>query len=288
MANYDNKLVEIIPKFKYRVAPKDRGIKRLLRRSKQLSNILFSKTFACYESSIETTKERYASDAEIEFYREFGKTGLLDEEGYILRHLAQRLPEDKNCLVVGCGTGREVFGVEQLGFKAVGIDNCARMIEEAHGLKLELGSPGTFECCDFLEFHETEKFDVVFLTYALLNHIQGRGKRVEFLRKAKALMKKGGYVVMHCDEFPANKNLRYHMASVVLRLRWFGKRKWQKGDTARSYLGTHCRSETPLFFHYYTSHYEVLEELQDAELMGWQFRRGWLIMDLNNANLPVC
>ncbi len=287
MKNYDNQEIEIIPNFKYKVAPKDRGLKMFFRRIKQFNNILFSDTFSNYEAVVETTKKRYSSIEEIEFYKKFGKIGLLDEEMLILKSLATKLPEDKSCLVVGCGTGREVFGVEKLGFQTTGVDNCQPMITNAELLKAELSSLATFKTCDFLTFCPPKKYDVVFMTYALLNHIQGKENRIDFLKHAKSLMKDNGYIVMHCDEFPMTNNLRYHIASILLRLRWLGKNKWQKGDTARSFLGTHCSNKTPLFFHYYTSHFEVIQELQGAGLMGWQFRRGWVIKDASDVDLPL-
>ena len=73
--------------------------------------------------------ERYKDKDRLKNYIEKTKKGLnFEEEKIIERHV----PKSSSILVVGCGTGREIYGLKKLGFKdIVGVDISPDMTKEA-------------------------------------------------------------------------------------------------------------------------------------------------------------
>ncbi len=101
--------------------------------------------------------------------------------------------EGKSVLDIGCGTGRFCFPLAEGGAsKIVGIDFAAAMIAAARRLAEERnhGEKCTFECVDFLDFPEEDKYDYV-IAVGLFDYVaDGRRimQKMRTLTEGKAIM----------------------------------------------------------------------------------------------------
>jgi SAM-dependent methyltransferase len=225
-----------------------------------------SKTFGNSRQMFETMIERYSSDQEMNYYLPWAAGGLVPCETTSVTGALSIHPKAKTALVVGCGTGREVFALEKYGLKVLGIDVCERMINEAKKLASSRGSLSRFQRVDLLNDDFFEKFDFILVSGSLGNHIHGRANRVFFWKQIANALKIDGLMV-HGPEIKIIKRFsRFYFASLILRLRWLGQDRWEKGDTALSFLGNHNVTDELIFFHYYQSKSEFTDELSNAGL----------------------
>ena len=101
----------------------------------------------------------------------------------------------RDVLVVGCGAGREVFALEGLRFRAVGVDISEELIgiagEEAH----RRASGSGFVLIDgvALPFADAA-FDAVVLWAQVLGHIPGVASRQALLGEVRRVMRPRGVI----------------------------------------------------------------------------------------------
>ena len=158
-------LVEIRPGVTIEVAPKNTSLELLFRRIKQILIIAFSPRFSASRDVLKDTAERYAQAKEIQYYINIASIGLYQMEASGLKkafEVKPNLKKGSRVLVVGCGTGREAFALEEEGFSVVGFDFCGPMLEAALKLKEKRNSKVTFT-----NTISNEKFDMVLFTYGL-------------------------------------------------------------------------------------------------------------------------
>ncbi len=133
--------------------------------------------------------ERYSDKNRLESYISRTKTGLSDDEKIIVK---KYLIKNFSVLVVGCGTGREIYGLQNLGFKnVVGIDISPDMVREAKKIIPNVN----FYCADINKFNVDKKYDAVLFLNNILEQIPSFTKRKSALSKAKQLLKKDGIAI---------------------------------------------------------------------------------------------
>jgi len=134
--------------------------------------------------------ERYKDRNRLKNYVEKTKRGLtLEERKIIEKHVSK----GSSILVVGCGTGREIYGLKKLGFKhIVGVDTSPDMIREAKKILPKV----KFYCSDINEFKINKKFDVIIYFNNILEQIPSRKQRITAIAKSKGLLKEKGIIIL--------------------------------------------------------------------------------------------
>ncbi len=106
------------------------------------------------------------------------------------------LERGAHVLVVGCGTGRDLLGLLEHGYKAEGLDVVAACVEVArvnlerrgHHAPLHVGAVETAELFGV--------FDAVIFSWFCYSYIPTRRTRVETLRRVRAHLTPGGRVLV--------------------------------------------------------------------------------------------
>lgn len=246
------------------VAPKIRGLAHVLRRIRQALILLTSKNYSTLENINALVQERYSQAAETDYYQSITHSGLYREEEYATREALKRIPSHSRALVVGCGTGREAIGLQRLGLYVMALDNSEKMIQLAR------------DNCSAIDFRVgelrdlDEKFDLIFITYALTNHIISQQDRLEFFRACAHRLKNKGLIVYGAHLQKIRRFDRFWWSSLCLRWRMRRTGLWSKNLVARAHLGHYNDEIKPLPFYFYQNSTELEQEFTESNL---QFER---------------
>ncbi len=118
---------------------------------------------------------------------------------------AERRSQEPRALDAGCATGAHALGLATLGWKVVGIDSEAAMIDAAQKLAIKAGlsEKASFLEADILGVEErfgTASFDLVICLGNTLPHL-GNSGAASFLAQAHALLAPGGVIVLQTLNF---------------------------------------------------------------------------------------
>lgn len=254
---------------------------RLARRIRQIRSLLVGSQFVNHDLLRRRIEDRYETETELTHFATLAKAGFVENESLITKAFIKRAPSAQSALVIGCGSGREAFALLQFGFKRIkAIDISSQMIQKARSFQLELDSQMAieFSVADFTRFEgpatdqKTElKFDLVFVSAAIVEHLRGRENRIDFYRKAAAHCTNHGRVVLGPEVRALQLNSAYFLASMILRVRFFLRReKWEAGDTARGFFGAPdidpSADAEMTFYHFYPSLEDFQSEINEAGL----------------------
>ena len=237
----------------------------------QISDLLLSPRFKNPATLTETVSARYNQAEDLAYYKKIALLGFYEHEEAIL----PLLPKG-HALVVGVGAGREAFALETKGFAVDGMDSLATMIEMAEGIKKERSSLANF-------FHKIpdHKYSLIWITANLTSHIPSRAARLKFFTELKYHLAENGVILLKPDIMRLLPPSRFWIASQILRIRsllhggW-----WEKGDTARGYLGYSSRG---LLYYHYFSEREVKEEITAAGLSFALAPHGFWLLTANKT-----
>lgn len=120
--------------------------------------------------------------------------GLRDDEWTLVDAL---FPKGGDILVVGCGTGRTVLPLVDLGFKVTGLDISPEMIHWVRG-------KATYLVGDISTFETDQRFDVIFCPFFSLDFVAPKEHRDQALQNMRNLLKPGGTLIysFHNRLFP--------------------------------------------------------------------------------------
>lgn len=137
--------------------------------------------------------EGYSTDEKIAFYRDRAREGFRRWEEAVL---AAHMPNPGRVVVVGCGTGRESFALEELGWDVLGVDVTPRMIDVAREDARARGSRTRFGVTDgtLNDVEVEDAVDAVTLWAQLLNNVVGADGRALVLKNVHRLLRPGGVV----------------------------------------------------------------------------------------------
>ncbi len=135
-------------------------------------------------------------------------------------------------LNIGCGAGRETFGIHALGYgRVVGIDCTSAFIDLARQRALAQKSPVTFELgsADRMPFADG-RFDAVTIFENVYGHITPRAARLEALREIRRVLKPTGVLMIEATSLA--DRYRYFAAIKVMELcrLLYNPHRLQKGD----------------------------------------------------------
>ncbi len=258
-----SKVVEVRPGVTFEIPNAAKGISLFLRRLKQIYIIALSERFSPNRNFLKDIKVRYSDPKEIAFYKAIALSGFYKEEYYAIKEAMSSMPEKPTAVVIGSGTGREAFALEDLGFSVIGVDNSTRMNEIANQLSVEHDKTSRF----YEELPNLQSYNLVYTTFSLTNHISARKDRLNFLKEMKSLMNEQSILLFGGYFRPIRFGDRFWVTHFILKLRWLFRRSIEAGTTAISHLGHHNDELTPILFHFYQSADEIKRELEDSGLI---------------------
>ena len=139
--------------------------------------------------------------ASVDQYRVFNVSavevdaGLSPAEAHFYRRFLH--PRDR-VLLVGCGTGRDLIGLQTLGYDVTGLEPIAELVELARGHLARRGMAATIETGLIQTAELRGRYDAVIFSNGCYSLLQGSAERIAtLLRVAKHLVPGGRVIVSY-------------------------------------------------------------------------------------------
>ncbi len=110
------------------------------------------------------------------------------------------VPSGSQILDIGCGTGRHLIKLSELGYKITGVDNSQGMLNV---LKRKLKNVDVFNVSfsNFVGQDRLKKFDLIVLFWNTLNELAlGKDELTKFFEGAKKILKTSGKILINVDD----------------------------------------------------------------------------------------
>jgi hypothetical protein len=142
-----------------------------------------------------THRERVGDGAALYTDSRHIRSGLMDwERAALTRHVA----EGARLVITAAGAGREVLGALALGFDPVAFESHPELCAAGNRVLAAEGSPVRIAPCERDRFPPSGAADAVLVGWTSYSHIAGRGRRVRFLREARAFLAPGAPLIVSC------------------------------------------------------------------------------------------
>lgn len=134
-------------------------------------------------------------------WRRFGELQGVDGDAYTLMDWEQRLFDrflrrDDRILLVGCGTGRDLFGLLERGHRAEGLDLVPALVERARELLAERGHRPPLHAGAIESTELPGVFDAVIFSWYCYSYVPGRRTRVATLARIRRHLAPGGRILI--------------------------------------------------------------------------------------------
>ena len=140
--------------------------------------------------SLKSVSEWYAKEESYEYMPDATKKGLKIWEREVISTF---FPEGAHILVIGCGMGREIFPLYDMGFRVTGVDISEPVLAQAIATAVETNREIKFLQTNGLDLPFTdESFDVIIIwaqTYGLL---YGGENKLHVLHECYRVLREGG------------------------------------------------------------------------------------------------
>lgn len=244
--------------------------KYLVHRLKQLADLIFHPNFKTLDGIGRQTSLRYSEPNEIAFYENNNAWNFLEHEKLTLEEINQR--KKQNILVVGCGAGREFSRLTDQNL--YGLDTSEHLLQccQKHFPQSKLATK--------IQDFSSLKFDIIYISHHVYNHLQGKKNRLEFLSHLATSLKPDGSIYLNIDLFKFSffKHPKFYFWSQILRWRWKkNEMTWEKGDTVRAFNGAHNPFGRIFFYHYFADEKCAENELLELKLKVKKNNGFWLI-----------
>jgi len=191
------------------------------------------------------------------------------EEG---KKIKSYLKKHSKILDLGCGTGRHVIPLAELGHSCVGVDISSNMLRQAAKKASNKNLKIQFLECDITESlpFDDNTFDMIL---CLFHTFELNKNRENIFKEAKRLLKKGGrfYLQVHNVFFPAPRMMKGLVRSFFLKL---GGADVQFGDTYN--VSGHSNKVQMVHFQHYCNVFEMKRYAKQFKMplvdYGFQYR----------------
>lgn len=244
--------------------------KYLVHRLKQLADLIFHPNFKTLDGIERQTALRYSEPNEIAHYQNSKHWDFLENEKLVLNEINQK--KMQNILVVGCGAGREFSLLTEQNL--YGLDTSEHLLQCCRKCFPQAKLATRLQ--DFSEL----KFDIIYISHHVYNHLQGQKNRLEFLSHLATSLKPDGSIYLNLDVFKFSlfKHPKFYFWSQILRWRWRNSEiTWEKGDTVRAFNGRHNPLGRIFFYHYFVGKKCVEMELSKLKMKVTKTLGFWII-----------
>lgn len=182
---------------------------------------------------------------------DYNKKGLREWEQEMIGKYFQGY---QNLLLIGAGGGREVYGLQKLGYTVEAFECNPKLLN--FGNKF-LDEEGLMPCIKQLERDASpksdRKYDGIIIGWGAYSLMQGRGRRIAFLKNLRPLIKDGGKILLSFLARTSNSWELRNTASIGNIFRFLLRREYiQIGDML-----------VPNYIHYFNEN-ELSDELNEA------------------------
>jgi SAM-dependent methyltransferase len=132
---------------------------------------------------------------------------------------APHLRQTDRILVVGCGTGRDLLALLDLGFRAAGLEPVAELAQQARARLARRGLTATVDTADIVTATLSERVDVFILSWYCYSYIPQRSRRVVVLGKLREwLAPEGRILISYILADPPPRRALWRLASLAARV----------------------------------------------------------------------
>jgi SAM-dependent methyltransferase len=122
-------------------------------------------------------------------------------------------------LVVGCGTGRDLLALLDLGYRADGLEPVAALAQRARARLARRGLTATVHTADIVTAALTEPHDVFILSWYCYSYIPQRSRRIATLaRLRERLPPEGRILISYILADPPPRRLLWRLANLAARV----------------------------------------------------------------------
>lgn len=240
-------------------------------RSKQIKDLLTSPYFSSTKLMEESVYRRFSSEKNISFFMDRAFHGLTPSELPVKASIEQYALEvnevgktNARLLLIGCGTGREAFALEDLPIEIFAMDIVPQMIESARACAEMIDSRVHFFCNCFPNLNDLNehRVELIFISSYVLNFIQGSENRVHYLAKLRNLLSENGriYIRPSIKKIPFFSS-KYFISKLLKLSSWLHGWDYEKGDHAISNFPTEGEA---MYFYHYPNENEFRQEVAKA------------------------
>ena len=226
----------------------------------------------------ESVQRKY--DFQAPFYQ---RSDAVDLSPSLRDRLAAEIPPTGCVLVVGCGTGRECFGLEAAGWRPVGVDFSEGMVARARQVAREREVEITFHVADILTWSQAKaSLAGIVFTFDVYSFIPGRQDRIRMLRSMSSWLQPGGAIFLSARLVESNYR------RTLLTLQWLAGLRYGAAEWGRSHNrwlhadGTVQRS----FVQHFTAG-GLRREAREAGLVTGPCREGHAVLKARDSRSPV-
>ncbi len=248
----------------------------LARKSAFLQNAMFTALYQCGRMLERVaTLWFYAAagalrlaDLRAAIQREWDRSGEPEWGGYIASGLMNWerdfylsfLKPDDRVLVVGCGTGRDLLALLQLGYRAEGLDVAPGCTATAGRFLQNRGFHTPVYTGAIETFDLPRRFDAFIFSWFCYSYIPQSETRIRVLRKLRDHLNPGGRILVSYN--PGKRAPRRLPIRLTQLVAWLSRSDW------RPEYGDHVSIQGRHILHY--EHQFTREELEgEARAAGW-------------------
>ncbi len=148
-------------------------------------------------------------------------TGLVPWEDEVYRSVMR--PSDR-VLLIGCGTGRDLLALRQLGYDVTGLEQSARLADQARATLSGHGLPTVVIAGGIESYSSDDTFDVIVFSPYTYAYVLGRASRVALLARLRERLSPQGRVIFSYPVLIEQSSLWIllaRVASICARSDWW-------------------------------------------------------------------
>jgi ubiquinone/menaquinone biosynthesis C-methylase UbiE len=158
-----------------------------------------------------SAKEKYNQPEVVSCWQNLSKQGLQKcEREMVVRYF----PPTGHLLDVGCGAGRAVLALHQVGYTVSGIDLSLSMLQAGRSLSAE----ARFSGANLLNLpFANGAFEAVFMFFGALQHISGRNNRRQAMAEMARVVQPNGRLILGLDNLAPALSCYFYWLKEKLR-----------------------------------------------------------------------
>lgn len=193
------------------------------------------------------------SDSVAEQYDEYfaGHKLLEFDQQFVCQTLAEAGEPGQLVADLGCGTGRALVALAQLGFRGLGVDLSEKMLEQLRRKAQQDDLPIETRLANWVELDEIEddSVDHCVSLFSTLGMIHQAVHRQAALAHTRRILRRGGLLILHVHNFWFNlRDADGPWWAVRSAVRGMCSRNWERGDKYFPYRGV-----PQMFLHVFTA-----------------------------------